>query len=239
MVRLTLELVERSDQSVNPAQLRQLTLRGNHIEALENLGVTKDHYECIDLSDNVIGKVVKFPRLQRLKSIIFANNHIQRINEDAFENVPALESVVLTKNKFRSFSDVRALAQIPKLERLVLRENEICAQEHYRLFLVYLLRNTKLRFLDFQKVTKTEKERAKKLFEEDDPELFERIAPLRVSKEEELSHARDRLTAEQKQRYHKLISETVDQATLDKLSGMFERGEAPPEDEAEAMEVEE
>ena len=57
MVRFNLDLIERSLQSVNAAGRRELTLRGNHIEVLENLGATKDLYEALDFTDNNLIKV--------------------------------------------------------------------------------------------------------------------------------------------------------------------------------------
>lgn len=48
--------------------------------------MTKDLFECLDFSDNNILKITVFPPLRRVKSLIFANNAIQRIAPEAFNS---------------------------------------------------------------------------------------------------------------------------------------------------------
>ena len=79
MVRFNLDLIERSQQSVNAAGRRELTLRGNHIEVLENLGATKDLYETLDFTDNNLIKVARFPPLGKLKVLVLSSNSISRL----------------------------------------------------------------------------------------------------------------------------------------------------------------
>jgi len=85
MVRLSLDLIDSSPQAVNAAGKRELSLRGNHIEGLDNFSIVKDHFECIDFSDNGLVKVTSIPPLSKLKTLIFANNNLQRIGEGAFD----------------------------------------------------------------------------------------------------------------------------------------------------------
>ncbi|CAD7930639.1 unnamed protein product [Amoebophrya sp. A25] len=232
-MKITLDLVERSDQSVNPAKERQLTLRGNHVEVIENLGITKDQYECFDFSDNNLIKIHPFPALKRVRTLLFANNSIQRIAPEAFVRLPNLEAIVLTKNKIRDLVDLEPLAKCKKLQRLTLRENEICAGEYYRQFVIYLMRDTPLKILDFQKITQTEREEARQLFEEKDRHLFDRLAPTRLTREEEVNQRREMLSASQKLVYKKLLMSTTDAMELQILQEKFDRGEAPPDTLAE------
>lgn len=229
MPRVTLELVERSPQCINAAKLRELSLRGNHIEVIENLGATKDMYECLDFSDNGILKVSALPSLKRLKTLLLCNNHIQRLALDAFEGCPNLESVVLTKNKLKSLADLLSLKGCKNLQRLTCRENEIATHEHYRSYVIYILRETKLRVLDFQKVTEKERVAAVHLFEASQPSLLGKIAPVRVSKEEEHAAKRAKLTPDQQLLYQKLIAGAQTAAEIGFLQTAFEKGEIPPE----------
>merc|ERR1712025_1087775 len=98
-MRLTLDLLQQAAQSLNPAQQRQLMLRGFKIPAIENLGGTNDAYECLDLSDNDLIKLGNFPPLKRLKVLLLTNNRISRIAEDCFDPIPNMVSIILTGNK--------------------------------------------------------------------------------------------------------------------------------------------
>eukprot|EP00976_Prorocentrum_cordatum_P065089 1177767-Prorocentrum_minimum.AAC.3 len=42
----------------------------------------QNQFDCIDLSDNEIGKLEGFPRLPRVKTLLLNNNRIARIGED-------------------------------------------------------------------------------------------------------------------------------------------------------------
>ncbi|CAD7935022.1 unnamed protein product [Amoebophrya sp. A120] len=229
MPRITLELVQFSAQGINAAKQRQLSMRGKHIEVLENLGCTRDHYECLDMSDNQIMKINKFPPLTKIKTLLFSGNHIQRIVPDAFDELPNLESIVLTRNRIKNLVDLLPLAKCKKLERITLKENDICVHEHYKMFVVYLLRNTNLRIFDFQKIGDKEREKAIELFEKEQPGLFEQLAPVRLSREEEAAERRSKLTEAQQQRYFKLIQSAPDAQHIQVLQEKFDRGEAPPE----------
>ena len=73
MVRLTVDLIERSPQFVNPLKKRELDVRGNKIPLIENLGATEDQFDAIDFSDNEITQLDNFPMLKRLQTIMVAS----------------------------------------------------------------------------------------------------------------------------------------------------------------------
>lgn len=54
---------------------------GNKIQAIENLGVTQNQFDSIDLSDNAIVKLEGFPKLPRLRMLLLSNNRITRIDD--------------------------------------------------------------------------------------------------------------------------------------------------------------
>mmetsp|Transcript_7653 Transcript_7653/g.16849 ORF Transcript_7653/g.16849 Transcript_7653/m.16849 type:complete len:266 (-) Transcript_7653:109-906(-) len=180
MVRLTLELLQQSPQSLNPAKQRQLQLRGLKIPTIENLGGTDDAYECLDLSDNDLIKLGNFPPLKRLHSLLLTNNRISRIAEDCFQPIPNIVSIVLTGNKLEKLVDLEPILGLKSLERLTLLENPVTKTKHYRPYMIHKCSKT-LRILDFNRIKEKERKASSLLFAgERGQKLLEEIAPPRV-----------------------------------------------------------
>jgi U2 small nuclear ribonucleoprotein A' len=179
-MRLTLDLLLQAPQSLNPANQRQLLLRGFKIPSIENLGGTNDAYECIDLSDNDLIKLGNFPPMKRLHALLLMNNRISRIAEDAFDPLPHLTSVILTGNKLEKLVDLEPLTRLKSLERLSLLENPVTKVKHYRPYMISKCSKT-LRILDFNRVKDKERKAAALLFAgERGKKLLEEIAPPRA-----------------------------------------------------------
>jgi len=178
MPRLTLELIQRSKQDLNPLKDRQLTLRGNKIDVIENLGATQDYFTCIDLSDNNILRLSSIPKLQRLKTLLLANNKIQRIDADIAFGLTQLESLVLTKNELKMLSDLEPIGKIKTLKRLSLLDNDLTKLPDYRLYVIHICKNTSLRVVDFQRITDAERKLADTRFSGPEGEKYlKEIAP--------------------------------------------------------------
>lgn len=178
-MRLTLELIQQSHQSLNPAKQRQLHLRGNKIPQIENLGGTLDAYECIDLSDNDLIKLYNFPPLKRLHVLLLTNNRISRIAEDAFDPIPNMQSIVLTGNKLEKLIDLEPLFKLKDLQRLSLLDNPVTKVKHYRPYMIFKAAPS-LRMLDFCRIKDKERKAAALLFSGDrGKRLLEEIAPVR------------------------------------------------------------
>lgn len=77
--------------------------------------MAQDSFDVIDLSDNELRKLGNFPMMRRLKTLLLHNNQIARIDSDIGEHLPALETLMLTNNNVSHFSDIDALATLPKL----------------------------------------------------------------------------------------------------------------------------
>merc|ERR1719504_359909 len=180
-MRLTLDLLQQAAQSLNPANQRQIQLRGYKIPAIENLGGTNDAYECIDLSDNDLIKLANFPPLKRLHTLLLMNNRISRIAEDAFDPLPNLVSITLTGNKLEKLVDLESLTKLKTLERLSLLENPVTKVKHYRPYMINKCSKT-LRILDFNRIKDKERKAAGLLFAgERGKKLLEEIAPARAA----------------------------------------------------------
>jgi U2 small nuclear ribonucleoprotein A' len=183
-MRLTLELLQQAPQSLNPANQRQLLLRGFKIPTIENLGGTNDAYECIDFSDNDLIKLGNFPPLKRLRALLLMNNRISRIAEDVFDPLPCLTSVMLTGNKLEKLVDLEPLTGLKTLERLSLLENPVTKVKHYRPYMIHKCSKT-LRILDFNRIKEKERKAAGLLFAgERGRKLLEEIAPPRTAAKE-------------------------------------------------------
>ncbi|KAG2378362.1 hypothetical protein C9374_008505 [Naegleria lovaniensis] len=163
MVKLSPELIASSPQFFNPIKERELDLRGNKIAAVENLGTTKDSFDVLDLSDNEISRMENFPVLKRLHTILFNNNRLNYIDEKLGEkNLPSLETLILTNNNFRELYELNGLKSFKKLKTISLLDNLVIKKENYRIYIIFLVPSIKV--IDFVKVRKIERERAKHVF---------------------------------------------------------------------------
>lgn len=151
-MRLTVDVIRQAAQVLNPLMERELTLRGLNIPAIENLGVTADGFDCIDLSDNDIPKLENLPALARLKMLLLSNNRITRVAPEVGKNLPGVDTLVLTNNKISNLAELDHLASFASLRTLSLLENPVTRRPQYRLYVIHHL--PELRILDFQKVSK-------------------------------------------------------------------------------------
>ncbi|KAF1744836.1 hypothetical protein MXB_1694 [Myxobolus squamalis] len=156
MVKLTRDLINKSPQYRNPLKDREIDLRGNKITILENLGVTQDLFDSMDLSDNDLKKLDGFPILRRLKLLIVCNNHISRISENLGSSLPNLQRLVLINNNIQEVADLIPITKMNLLRNPV--ANHIC----YRAFIIYHM--PYLRILDAQKVASLEIDSAAQKF---------------------------------------------------------------------------
>ncbi|XP_003741911.1 U2 small nuclear ribonucleoprotein A' [Galendromus occidentalis] len=162
MVRLTVDVIQGAPQSINPIKERQLDLRGYRIPEIENMGATLDQFDTIDFSDNDIRKLEGFPYLKRIKSLLLNNNRISRIADNLEEQLPSLETLILTNNNVGNLGDLDALSTVKTLRFLSVLKNPVALKKHYRLYVIF--RVPQLRILDFKRIKMAEREEAKKVF---------------------------------------------------------------------------
>lgn len=129
---------------------------------IENLGVTKDQNDSIDLTDNSIRVFGNFPKLQRLRTLLLAQNRISHIQPNVAQNLPRLQTLVLSGNALVNLADLDPLAGFPELTYLSLIDNPVTSNDYYRSWVIW--RNPHIRVLDFQKVKDVERTRAAELF---------------------------------------------------------------------------
>ncbi|KAL3674736.1 hypothetical protein V7S43_000668 [Phytophthora oleae] len=161
-MRLTADVILRAHVSINPLHERELSLRGYKAPAIENLGVTQDGFDCIDLSDNEIKKLENFPRLRRLRMLLMHNNHVSKIQENLVEAVANIEFLMLTGNRIAQVSEIDNLACFSKLDTLSLSGNPVTKRKYYREYVIYKL--PQLHVLDFQRIRPRDREAANVFF---------------------------------------------------------------------------
>jgi len=162
MPRLTADLVLRAPSRINPLNERELDLRGNKIPAIENLGACQDQYDTIDFSDNEVGKLENFPLLNRIRSLVFHNNHITKIAPNLSESLPKIETLLLTNNRIVNLHDLDPLSDLSTLRCLTLLDNVVSKKPNYRLYVIHKIPDLKI--LDYRKIKRKEREEAAKLF---------------------------------------------------------------------------
>jgi len=161
-MRLTPDVIRSAPQYMNPINERELGLRGLKIAVIENLGVTEDQFNTIDLSDNELLTIDNLPLLKRISSLLLNSNRICKIADNLGDFVPNLTTLMLTNNRMLTLRDLEPLASFRTLTHLSLQQNPVAKEANYRLFLIARL--PKLKALDFRKVKLQERAEAKKLF---------------------------------------------------------------------------
>ncbi|KAJ3812096.1 leucine-rich repeat-domain-containing protein [Lentinula aff. lateritia] len=161
-MKLTPELLAQAPSALNPTKERQLDLRGYKIPAIENLGVTRDQQDAIDLTDNSITVLGNLPLLKRLRTLYIANNRISSISPSIHLSVPNLTTLVLTNNNISELGDLEPLKELKNLKYLSLLGNPVREKKWYREWLAWRIPG--LRVLDFQRIRDEERSLGKQSF---------------------------------------------------------------------------
>ena len=132
-MRLTADVLLRTEGYLNVVSDRELSVRGCQIPAIENLAVLEDQYDCLDFTNNDIKKLDNFPLMKRVGTLLCSNNHISKISSSMGRNLPNLRSLVLCNNRIAHLYELRALAKCSALEHVALLDNPVCMHPHYRM----------------------------------------------------------------------------------------------------------
>nr|CAD2190308.1 unnamed protein product [Meloidogyne enterolobii] len=223
MVRISVDVVNKAYQYINPCKQRELSLRNLQIPTIENLGVTKDQFDVIDLSDNNIRKLENLPKLKRLETLLVHNNRVEFIAKDIGENLPKLSTLVLTNNNLSELGDIDSLAHLPKLEYLSLQGNPLTKLTNYRQYVIYKLKS--VRVLDYQRIKLAERLAAKKLFKGEAGSRLKRQIVRRSqitgSAAENIENVRARPSEEQK-KIRELISGAKTLADVERVNQILQ-----------------
>lgn len=109
-MRLTAELITSSEQRTNPLGEREIILRGLAIPVIEHLGVTRDAFDAMDLTDNRLSRLENFPRLLRLSSLSLSGNVIEFVDSNNItKNLPNLKHLDMSYNHISTLLEVSKL----------------------------------------------------------------------------------------------------------------------------------
>lgn len=167
-MKLTAGSLSTALNYVNAEGKLVLLLRDQSIDYIENLHLTFDTYDVIDLTNNDITTLLGISGLEKLETLLLAKNNISDIGEVKNGN---LKSLLLHHNAISSFTSLANLRHQTKLEHLILLGNKITSEYDYRKFVIWLCPS--LRVLDCTKVKVSERAEAKELF----GESFEAATP--------------------------------------------------------------
>ncbi|GAA5979157.1 hypothetical protein JCM10908_002822 [Rhodotorula pacifica] len=165
MVRLDADLLARTPSYLSPLRDREIDLRGHKIPAIENLAVTKDQLDSIDLTDNQIHSLSNLPVLKRLNQLLLANNPVRSISNNLATSLPNLRTLVLTNAAVpkESLAHIAVtLGRCRKLEHLSLKGCPVQQAQHYKDWIIFNCK--KLRSLDYERVHLKDREHANSLF---------------------------------------------------------------------------
>lgn len=147
-MNITAELLELSPSYINPLGLLQLDLRGNRIREIDNLLITRDAYEVLDLSDNDIEHIDNIPELSNLYEFYLCWNSVIDIQTNISEKLRNLRVLNLQGNKIACITQIECLSELRDLKCLVLTDNPICQLSNYREKILEIL--PQLEVLDYQ-----------------------------------------------------------------------------------------
>ncbi|OWB80479.1 hypothetical protein B5S32_g4760 [[Candida] boidinii] len=174
-MKLTPTLILDAPTYMNPVGERTLSLRSLEIQVIENLGVTNDMFEVIDLTDNEIRILNGLPNLVKLKTLLLGRNSIQIMqlnhthninnknnNNNNSHTLTNLKTLSLIENNLKNLHDLIGLRNFKNLENLYLNHNPVTNLKNYRLFVIWLLPNLKI--LDFNKIKEKERNLSSEYF---------------------------------------------------------------------------
>mmetsp|Transcript_22872 Transcript_22872/g.33411 ORF Transcript_22872/g.33411 Transcript_22872/m.33411 type:complete len:248 (+) Transcript_22872:94-837(+) len=225
-MRLTADVLLRAESYLNPVRERELFLRGFKVPAVENLSVLQDQFDVIDFSDNEIRILDNFPRMRRLTTLLVNNNYVFRVGSIG-ENLPQLNTLVLTNNRIANLSEIDNIASLQNLECLSLMDNPVTQRPHYRLYVIHKM--PQLKFLDFVKVKKVEREAAATLFESSEGQgVISSVQEEHQAAEQEKQQARmsaaSRLTESQREQVRRAIESATTREEMDRIEKQLKTG---------------
>jgi U2 small nuclear ribonucleoprotein A' len=226
-MRMTSELLRTAPAYINPMKDRELNIRGFKIPAIENLGVTQDNFDTVDMSNNEIVTVDNFPLLRTLRTILLNNNRVRTIASGLGQYLPRLTTIVLTNNRIATLESLEPLADITTITNLCLLGNPVTQNPQYRLFCIHLF--PRLRILDFNKIKPVERKESERIF----GKAVERMTAMEDDEDEKTEATQPVSSAgpteAQKERIKAMIQAATSLEEINRLERLLESGEIPAE----------
>ena len=221
-MKITSEVLELSAQFTNALKEREIDLRDNKIPSIDNLAITRDQFDTIDLTNNELRILNNFPTLLKLQTLLCSNNQLHRIDSDMVGRLPNLKMLILTNNRFEDLDSITNVKLFPKLQILSFVDNMVSKRPDYRLYVI--ARCPKLNVLDFKPVTRLEREQAATIFAE--PSVSKRKLAQRddASKESKRTQLSEPLSREHKEALKQLVIGAQTTAEIERLEAIINEG---------------
>ncbi|ORY39828.1 L domain-like protein [Rhizoclosmatium globosum] len=140
-------------------RLEELSLEDNEIESIDSLtslaGLTK-----LDVSKNRISAVESAANFTSLMLLSLENNLIKSIKP--FSKMNSLMEFYIGNNCISDLYNIFPLKELPRLIILDVTGNQVCQQNHYRMFTIFHL--SRLKILDGASITPKEQASAKEIY---------------------------------------------------------------------------
>lgn len=248
-MRLTPEVMARSQTHLNPLKERELDLRGLQIPLIENLASHQGTYDTLNFTDNSLVSLGNIPLAPRVRTIHAGLNNIATIAPNLASTVPHLETLVLTSNNLATFASLLPLANFSKLEHLSLIGNPVRSQKYYREWVIWKVAKGKLRTLDFKRIKDAERDHARSLFVDEETGLPSKLAlsltsdattaaqsataavSIETGTQGDVSKGR-LMTAEEKTKIREAIQKAENIEEIRKLERMLAEGRVPAAEKA-------
>ncbi|KAI5965933.1 SNT2 [Candida pseudojiufengensis] len=161
-MKLTSQQINDAPIILNVEKKLTLILRNLDITEIDNLQITRNKFQVIDLTNNDLISLSNVPKnFDNLETLLLGNNNIAYIDEEYLPSDNSIKSISLMNNNLYRFQQCFS-SKFQKLENLILIGNPITQLDNYRLFLIWLIPSLKV--LDLEKVKQKEKDESEKLY---------------------------------------------------------------------------
>ncbi|CDR40047.1 CYFA0S04e02476g1_1 [Cyberlindnera fabianii] len=226
-MRLTTHVLSSCPSYINTLGDRTLSLRSLDIPLLEQTDSLADIYTTLDLSHNDLRSIGSgLPVLLKVRSVLAASNRIASVSPQLSTTLPALKTLSLIKNAISDFQSLKELEKCGRLKNLYLIDNPVSQKDHYREFVVWLCPS--LEVLDFEKVSKKERERSTELFGSKDEPTALAQQLLSISERSETSQTEKiQLTDEEKAKLKEQLKKATSLVEIDRIETALRTGFLP------------
>jgi U2 small nuclear ribonucleoprotein A' len=149
MSKIDYDILNAAQSSINPLGERELDLRGLKIQKIDNLTLTHDQNDCLNLTNNDITHLDNLSFLPNLKTIILSNNRLVKFSKNLVKYIPNLKVLIANNNNLTNIGDLDPLKDL-ELTDLCLLDNPVYLLNYYRLYLIHSIPS--LKTLDFKRI---------------------------------------------------------------------------------------
>ncbi|KAJ3111133.1 U2 snRNP complex subunit, partial [Physocladia obscura] len=149
-MKLDYDVLTNALSFIDAAKERCLDLRNLKIARIENLAMTRDLNDTIDLTNNELVVLADFPLLPRLHTLLLSHNRITQIAPTVAPALPNLTNLILSNNQIAELDDLAGLFAFKNLVRAAFVGCPVSAKKNYRLYVISRCKN--IRVLDFRRV---------------------------------------------------------------------------------------